>query len=274
MFGQLLHGGLVVVLMGCLASPLPARAQIVEPDNSHTIHPDSSTPGAADSSVDLKQTSREIFSLTNRFRAQHSRGELQINPELSRAAQGFADYLARTDTFSHTADGKRPSQRVREYGYDHCLVAENIAEEYNSAGFTTSSLARSFVTGWRHSPEHRKNLLDGDLEDIGVGVARSQRTGYYYAVQDFGRPKSKAIIFRITNEANATIRYTVDGQSFSLDPHYTITHTRCRPPELDFPNAHGKGEQAKEGEETFYPKGDAHYVIRDSGSGGYTVESQ
>jgi uncharacterized protein YkwD len=274
MSGHFHHSWLIAVPIGCLALPLPVRSQTVEPNDSHTIHPGSSTRSVPDSSVDLKQTCQQIFSLTNRFRAQHGRSELQINPELSRAAQEFADYLARTDTFSHTADGKRPSLRVREHGYEYCLVAENIAEEYNSAGFTTTALAQAFVTGWRHSPEHRKNLLDGDLEEIGVGVARSQRTGYYYAVQDFGRPKSKAVVFRVSNETGAAIRYTVDGRSFSLDPHFTATHTRCRPPEIDFLNAHGKGETAKEGEETFYPKKDARYVLRGSESGGYTVESE
>ncbi len=274
MSGQSLHGWFVAVLVGCLSLPLPVSAQTVEPDDSHSIHPDSSPPGGSDSSVDLKQVCHQIFALTNRFRSQHNRGELRINPELTRAAQDFAEYLARTDSFSHTADGKSPSQRVREHDYRYCLVAENIAEEYNSSGFTTSSLAGSFVTGWRHSPGHRKNMLDGDLEDIGIGVARSKRTGRYYAVQDFGRPKSKAIVFRISNESDASIRYVVDGQSFSLDPHFTVTHTRCRPPELDFPNAQGKGEGVKEGEETFYPKGEAHYVLRGNRSGGYTVESE
>lgn len=274
MFRQCFRGWPIAVLIGCLAFPLSARAQIVEPDNSDNIHPGSSTQNAPDSSVDLKQAGQQIFSLTNRFRAQHDRGELKINAELSRAAQEFADYLARTDTFSHTADGKRPSQRVREHGYRYCLVAENIAEEYNSAGFTTAALARAFVTGWRHSPEHRKNMLDGDLEDLGVGVARSQRTGRYYAVQDFGRPKSKAIAFRITNETDAALHYTVDGQSFTLDPHYTATHTRCRPPELDVSGARSKGEGSKESEETFYPKNDAHYFVRGSSAGGYTVETR
>lgn len=274
MSGHFLHSWLIAVLIGCLAPPLPARAQIVEPDNSDAIHRGSSTPGTPDSSVDLARIGQQIVSLTNRFRDQHGRGELKINPQLTSAAQEFAEYLARTDTFSHTADGKRPSQRVREHGYHYCLVAENIAEEYNSAGFTTISLARAFVTGWRHSPEHRKNLLDGDLEEIGVGVARSQRTGRYYAVQDFGRPKSRAIVFRLTNEADTAIRYTVDGQSFTLDPHYTATHTRCRPPELDVSGASGKEEVGKEGEETFYPKTDAHYVIRGRSEGGFTVEGQ
>jgi hypothetical protein len=151
---------------------------------------------------------------------------------------------------------------------------ENIAWEYNSDGFTATGLARAFVSGWRHSPEHRKNMLDGDLDEIGVGVARSQRTGRYYAVQDFGRPKSKAIVFRVTNQTNAAIHYTVDGQSFTLDPNYTATHTRCRPPEVEFANARGKREAAKEDEQVFDARNGDHFVIRGNGSGGYTVERQ
>jgi uncharacterized protein YkwD len=273
MSGRLVHGWLFVFLIGYLALPVPAWAQIVEPEDSHAIQPGSSASNAPDSSVDLKQTAEQILSLTNHFRAQHGRGELKSNPELTRAAQDFADYLARTDTFSHTADGKRPSQRVREHGYSYCLVAENIAEEYNSSGFTTQSLASALVTGWRHSPEHRKNMLDGDLEDLGVGVARSQRTGRYYSVQDFGRPKEKAIVFKITNETEATIHYTLEDRTFALNPHFTITHTRCRPPELDFQNVHGKGEEAKDEDEVFHPKNGSHYVIRGSGDN-YTVEKE
>jgi uncharacterized protein YkwD len=269
-----LRSWFVAVLAFGLTLPLPAQAQVAEPDDSDAIQSSSSTSAAPDSSVDMQGVGQQVVSLTNRFRSQHGRAELKTNPELERTAQEYAEYLARTDTFSHSADGKRPSQRIREHGYYYCLVAENIAWELNSAGFTTTALARAFMTGWRHSPGHRKNLLDGDLDEIGVGVARSKRTGRYYAVQDFGRPRSKAIVFRITNEAGAAIQYTVDGQSFTIDPNYTVTHTRCRSPELDFPNARGKSDAAREDEEVFYPKNDARYVIREGGRRSYTVESR
>src|SRR5581483_1168426 len=160
-------------------------------------------------------TGELITKYTNQFRSQNQRDELKVNPQLTKAAQDFADYLAKTDTFSHTADGKRPSQRVSEHGYQFSMTAENIAWEFDSSSYTTNALARAFVTGWRHSPGHRRNMLDGDLDEIGVGVARSAKTGRYYAVQDFGRGKSKAIVFKITNEADAAVRYTVDGKLFT-----------------------------------------------------------
>src|SRR5215469_8117487 len=117
-------------------------------------------------------------------------------------------------------------------------------------------------------------MLDADLDEIGVGVARSTKTGRYYAVQDFGRSQEKAIVFRITNETDSTIHYMVDGKSFSLDPHYTVTHQRCRSPELDFQEARDKSAAEKEGEDTFHPRPGEHFFVRGKGERGYTVEKQ
>jgi uncharacterized protein YkwD len=265
---------LIVPLGVFFALPLPALAQTVEPHDVDSLDPGNQKPSVSASAPELSRTREMTVSLTNRFRAQHDRHELKANAQLMRAAQDFADYLARTDTFSHTADGKRPSQRMSEHGYQLCLAAENIAWEYNSAGYTSAGLARAFVTGWRHSPEHRKNLLDPDLEEIGVGIAHSDRTGRYYAVQDFGRPRSRAITFRIINDTDAPVRYTVDGKAFTLDPHYTITHQRYRPPELDFQEVHSKSAKGKDEDEIFHPQNGARFTIRGDRREGYTVDTE
>ena len=262
------------VLVVWLVFPLFLRAQTVEPHESDSLDPGTQTPTASAQTPDLPRVCELITTYTNQFRSKHQRGELKTNPQLTRAAQDFADYLAKTDTFSHTADGKRPSQRVSEHGYQFSMVAENIAWEYDSAGYTTGALARAFVTGWRHSPGHRKNMLDPDLDEIGVGVARSSKTGRFYAVQDFGRGKSKAIVFKITNEADAPVRYTVDGKGFTIEPHYTVTHQRARSAEVDFQGARGKGDGEKEGDEIYHPKNGAQLTIHGDQKGGYTVDAQ
>jgi uncharacterized protein YkwD len=264
---------IAAVLVLCLASPLSVRAQTVEPHDSDTLDPGSQTPAASTRKPDLARTGELITTYTNQFRSKHQRGELKVNPHLTRAAQDFADYLAKTDTFSHTADGKRPSQRISEHGYQFSMVAENIAWEFDSTGYTTGVLARAFVTGWRHSPGHRRNMLDSDLDEIRVGVARSAKTGHYYAVQDFGRAKSKAIVFKITNEADATAHYTVDGKPFSIEPHYTVTHQRSRTAELDFQGT-GGGDDEKEGDAIFHPRTGTHFTIRGGKDGGFRVDAQ
>jgi len=262
------------ILVFGLVFPVSLRAQTVEPHESDTLDPGTQPPTASTRKPDLPRSAELIAKYTNQFRSQHERGELKVNPQLTRAAQDFADYLAKTDTFSHTADGKRPSQRISEHGYQFSMVAENIAWEFDSTGYTTGVLARAFVSGWRHSPGHRRNMLDGDVDEIGVGVARSAKTGRYYAVQDFGRARSKAIVFKITNEADAPVRYTVDGKSFSIEPHYTVTHQRSRSAELDFQGTGGNGDDEKEGDAIFHPRSGAHFTIRGDKSSGFRVDTQ
>jgi uncharacterized protein YkwD len=253
-------------------TPVALAGQHVESHESDTLDPGSQTPAATTVNPDLSKVTDLIVTLTNGFRHHNGRHEVKVNPQLQHAARGFAAYLAQTDKFSHTADGKTPSQRVSAQGYTACIVAENIAWEFNSEGFSTEDLARDFVRGWRHSPEHRRNLLDPDVEEIGVAVARSERTGRYYAVQDFGRPRANAIVFTIANETNTTIRYTVDGKSFSLDPRYTITHERCRPPELEFLGSQVRIAIPHRERDTLHPRNATHYVVRRDGRGGYVVE--
>ena len=108
---------------------------------------------------------------------------------------------------------------------------------YSSAGYETEALALGFVKGWIESPEHRKNMLDPDVTEIGFGLAMSGKSGRYYAVQMFGRPKSAVIEVAITNRTRNDVEYELGDKKFSLPPQTTHTHGRCRPPKitLQFP---------------------------------------
>jgi uncharacterized protein YkwD len=140
--------------------------------------------------VDIPQAERLVVEQTNRFR--HEQGLAPVKPDrgLEKAAHEFADYMARTGRYGHEADGRKPGDRARAAGYDYCLVAENIAYVYNSRGFRLPELVSEFVEGWKNSPQHRHNMLEPSADDTAVAVARSERSGRYYAVQMFGRAKS------------------------------------------------------------------------------------
>src|SRR5699024_10769116 len=112
----------------------------------------------------------------NRFRQAHGRQPVSKNNPLTEAVEYFAHYMARTNKYGHTADGQQPSERARNHGYNYCIIAENIAYQYSSAGFTSKQLAENFVKGWEQSPEHRKNMLTPAVIDLGVAIARSQKT--------------------------------------------------------------------------------------------------
>jgi uncharacterized protein YkwD len=195
-----------------------------------------STEAAEPNSSSLSQVESTIVSQTNRFRQAHGLHPVSKNSNLTEAAEYFAHYMARTNKYGHTADGQQPAERARNHGYNYCIIAENIAYQYNSAGFTIEQLAELFVTGWEQSPEHRKNMLTPSVIDLGVAVAQSKKSGVYFAVQMFGRPQSKSIEFAVSNRTYAEIKYTLTGidKTFSLAPRFTRIHHQCQPTQVQF----------------------------------------
>jgi uncharacterized protein YkwD len=229
-----------------------------EPEKPEQIQ----APKVADDSgkrPDLAKVAERITEQTNEFRKKEGCGPVKADAKLADAAKYFAAFMAEKDLYGHRADGTGPADRAEKHGYDYCLVLENIAYAFDSRGFEADPLAEKFFTGWKESPGHRKNMLDPDVTETAVAVARSESTGHYYAVQMFGRPKSAAIEFKIENQAGGEIEYTLGADKFALPAGYTRTHTLCRPAELTL---RGPGEKAEA--TTVKPAaGDRFVVTRD-----------
>lgn len=244
----------------------PVQAQSIEHHEGETIS-SSRKAGQDKGGARCAQAAKLVVQLTNEFRQQQQRPPVTVNAKLAATAQDFADFMARTGKYGHTADGHRPSERVTQHGYKYCIVAENIAYVYDSAGFATKELGQQFFTGWKNSPHHRKNMLDPDVIETGVAIARSSETGYYYAVQLFGRPKDRQINFTIANDADTTIQYKVGQQSFPLPPHYRRTHQVCRPPEITL-------QPDTKAARTLQPKNGSTYVVQQNGAGQLEIHPQ
>jgi uncharacterized protein YkwD len=245
----------VVIVLVALAAVPSVFGQSVEENDMEMIRflsewDDEARP------ADAPEVARLIIQETNEFRAAHERAKVAVSPRLAEAAQYFAEYMAKHDRYGHTADGKRPAERAVQFGYDYCLVSENIAYQYSSAEFATAELAQRFVEAWENSPRHRQNTLDPDVVETGVAAARSETTGYWYAVQMFGRPASAAIEFAITNRTDSVIAYTIGENIFELPPRYTRTHMRCRQPSVKF-----ELSEAQAGFKTIQPAGGDQYTV-------------
>lgn len=185
-------------------------------------------PGVA---ADVERVETLIVEKTNEFRREQGLEPVRRERTLERAAQEFAEYMAKHDKYGHEADGRKPSQRARAHGYEYCLVSENISYQQTSADFGTAELAERYVEGWKASPGHRKNMREPAIVDTAAAVVKSAKTGRYYAVQMFGRPKSKGAEFRVFNATNDGVRYAVDDEAFTLRPGSTRIHNTCIPPE-------------------------------------------
>jgi hypothetical protein len=209
---------------------------------------------------DLPQTEAAIVEMTNALRKEHKLGAVTPNAALTAAARAFADYLAKSGTFAHEADGRAPHERAVAQGYRYCLVSENLAMNLDSRGFESRQLAREAVGGWNKSPRHRANMLQPGATEIGVGIARApHRSAKFISVQVFGRPESLKVQFSIENRAGTAVSYSLGEELETLPARATVTHTSCDPAELTFARA---GLAAAR----FIPRDGDRFVARTSGS--------
>ncbi len=209
----------------------------------------------------LAEVARRIVDMTNDLRKQKEVAKIKLNPQLSKAAGYFADYMARTSRYGHKADGQAPDSRAKKYEYQPCIIAENIAYDYNSSGFTMEELAKSLFEGWKASPGHHRNMVDPDVIEIGVAIAQSEG-GYFFAVQDFGRPESMAVEVRISNRSETAVTYKMGDETFEIEPRVTRTHRACRLRDLAFRWSNENGR-----EETVQPHDGDRFVVVQDGDG-------
>ncbi|HZS07268.1 MAG TPA: CAP domain-containing protein [Blastocatellia bacterium] len=121
------------------------------------------------------------FAAINRERLANGLPPLRYAPDLSNVARAHSQDMLTRDYFAHQSpDGKDLRYRFAKHGITNWrYIAENIA--YNS-GYEDPVAAA--VEGWMHSPGHRKNILNRELTESGIGVAMSE-SGRIYFTQVF-----------------------------------------------------------------------------------------
>jgi hypothetical protein len=182
---------------------------------------------------DLPQVEQHIVELTNHVRQEQKLPALKVNAMLAKAARTFAQKVATSGKFSHSADGRTPAERAESAGYTHCEIAENLAMDQDARGFDTGTLALQAIAGWMNSPPHRANILRGSLSEIGVGVARAPGVKpKFISVELFGQPASKMLTFKIRNIANVKVSYSYGGKVHDLKPGASVVHSSCSQDQL------------------------------------------
>jgi len=122
---------------------------------------------------------RGLFEAANHDRRQQGLPPLKWNDALADAARQHAEQMARQRTLSHQLPKEASLPiRVGKAGVHHSWLSENVAE-----GISASDINQQFM----NSPHHRGNILDSDMDTMGVGVAESG--GKWFAVEDFCKAK-------------------------------------------------------------------------------------
>ena len=219
---------------------------------------------------DIPAVERNITEMTNVLRAGRKLGEVRLNAQLTAAARAYAQFLANSQTFSHTADGREAGDRITAAGYPWCLVGENLASHLDSRGFQSRDLAKKAVEGWLNSPGHRDNMLAPNITETGVGVAVAPNEHpKYIAVQLFARPKSLSYEFQISNSARQPVTYSFGGEAHDLAPGTAVQHESCVPGPLSFDKLGGKALPVSA---RFEASGGTVYVVKPDKTKGLVVE--
>ncbi|MCX6806659.1 MAG: CAP domain-containing protein [Candidatus Berkelbacteria bacterium] len=104
-----------------------------------------------------------VIKLTNQLRIQNNLPELIVSDELNRAAQRKAEDIVKRNYWSHqTPDGQPFWSFVDEKAYNWSNLGENLAADFKNS--------ENMVSAWYASPSHKKNILNNDYQDIGVGI--------------------------------------------------------------------------------------------------------
>jgi uncharacterized protein YkwD len=115
----------------------------------------------------LSQKEKKTFVLHNQIRRERGLPAFCVHPKLQKAARAHSEDMIRRDYFSHDTKGRQESacERIRRYGYNWQLCAENIA-----LGSGSSGEPDSIMRGWMRSEGHRRNILNRKLREIGIGT--------------------------------------------------------------------------------------------------------
>jgi uncharacterized protein YkwD len=120
----------------------------------------------------------ELLSLINGGRVAAGLPPLVWSPELARAAQAHAEDCARRDQGSHIgSDGARLGTRIARTGSAPRLASENWAN--------AQTVQHAFSLWWNEKPggdPHRRNILDPNYSEVGIGVAATRWGTYFIAV--------------------------------------------------------------------------------------------
>ena len=118
-----------------------------------------------------------LLAAANQDRAAHGLGPVRVDEHLALAARLHAYQMADHREISHQFEGEKGlASRASDSGAHFSLITENVAEASNSA------LIHDL---WMNSEGHRANLLDPNVDAVGIAVV--QKRGQLYAVEDFAR---------------------------------------------------------------------------------------
>ena len=149
--------------LATLAAATPAQAGVTACS--------SSTASAEPTAANVRDVQRTVLCLVNRERTSRGLKRLRANTKLAKAATNHSRDMVRRSYFDHVSpNGGTVQDRIKHAGWFRGARSFSFAENIAWGGGELGS-PKSIVQSWMHSAGHRRNILNGQYTQIGVGVA-------------------------------------------------------------------------------------------------------
>lgn len=148
----------------------PAQTTVSKPSEASTTQ--NNTQSNAQTNAQSKTMEEQVVDLVNKYRAENGLKALKINPEVSKVAQAKSEDMRDKNYFDHTSPTYgSPFNMLKNFGISYKTAGENIAKGQKTA--------EAVVNAWMNSEGHRKNILNPNYEEIGVGYATGKGSTYW-----------------------------------------------------------------------------------------------
>jgi Cysteine-rich secretory protein family len=165
------------------------------------------------SAIAQNKAEQTLLQLANQARAQHNLPPLRWDGALAIAAQNHLRWVIRNSDLRHQYPGEPDlATRGANAGAHFSTISENIAGH----GPTQS---------WMNSPVHRANLLDPNLNIVGIAVVENQ--GLLFAVADFG----KSVQALTPDAVEHQVEKLLQAQGFKTAPSNEDARKTCTMPQ-------------------------------------------
>jgi len=133
----------------------------------------------------------ELIDLVNGERVAMGLGQLTFDPRMAEIARAHSAEMRDLHYFSHQSPTARLENPMDRYclgmGSTPHIVAENIYWARGGHSFLNDVDLHQAHEDLMHSPGHRANILDPDINRIGIGIV-SDGSGAIWITQLFARP--------------------------------------------------------------------------------------
>lgn len=156
------------------------EAKAPEQTQQNTKAQQSENTDKAEQTKDASQFEQKVVDLVNQEREKQGLKPLTLNKKLSDVARTKSKDMMDKGYFDHNSPTYgSPFDMMKQFGIEYTTAGENIAKGQQSP--------EDVMNAWMNSDGHRKNILNPDFTEIGVGYVKGDTT---YWTQQFIDRKS------------------------------------------------------------------------------------